>query len=791
MKESVTKFDLEAAFKALDDIDVPVSNEGIKANRPALTEIFSRKSKFDSLFEEYYDIGSTEELGQAKEDREAEVAKAKLERIEKIVDLDADSPEDLLTSYVGKYIIQCPQCMTLFYKNQEDVVESEDDPNTVNVSEVCQHCGNESGYTLVGKVGEATPEETEITTDEVPMTDEELPTEEIPEEGTEETAEEPTEGEEDLGDFDLEALNLDDEAVEEEEKKEEAFVIHTGETLVEDVQDDRDLDAKLEAHNEYIEYLRAEIAKEEKELEKTKNEQVKAAIQRRIDAYKEDLEKALPDEVKNNMTVEEPVEELTEESVEELTDVEETEATLGEALTEALNEEKEAADLDVSADEFEKLINEPEFKKPLSDSTVRAMLAADKEAEEKEDSDVKEAKAIGQSEPLEEAGIRDLGKAIGKKIGQAGKAVKDKVSAAIDKFADSANTREEKADWILKNAIADGITDISLDKKGNVVHTGQSQRFKTFLVIGFKGYFSNGGQITAAPTVNDIGKMVIGMSEAQTKVNYEAADSLAKGWSGQANGGPAFIYLAKDKDDNNAVFLCTYFNGELANDQLEKYFTLFKKDVQSKVQIKNAGGVVDSTSQAATRDGKASELQAGMKFMIADKIAEVTSVSASKFGADKLAVQAKVSNGSTENLNIAKDAPILLVVEANAGTNESFSADANKLDVILESIEDLQESSLESQISNSLIEAYRNVAGFKLTECAYLDNEFTVNGTIYFTSGNTRKTTYVFLESIDSAEGKVSLHGLNKKLGDDKRFVLTGKVNNKTLITESFKQIKK
>ena len=158
MKESITKFDLEAAFKALDEIDIPVAGK-VPANRPALTEIFSRKSKFDSLMEEYYDIGDTEDLGDAKEAREAEVAKAKLARIEKIVDLDADSPEDLLTSYVGKYIMQCPQCMTLFYKNPEDVVETEDDPNTVNVNEVCQHCGNETGYTLVGKVGEAEPSE--------------------------------------------------------------------------------------------------------------------------------------------------------------------------------------------------------------------------------------------------------------------------------------------------------------------------------------------------------------------------------------------------------------------------------------------------------------------------------------------------------------------------------------------------------------------------------------------------------------------------------------------------------
>jgi hypothetical protein len=159
MKESITKFDLEAAFKALDEIDVPKADKGIKANRPALSEVFSRKSKFDALFEEYYDISNTADLTDAKDERNAEVAMAKLARIEKIVDLDADSPDQLLPSYVGKYIMQCPQCMTLFYKDQEDIEESEEDSTIVNVNEVCQHCGNESGYTLIGKVGAADEEE--------------------------------------------------------------------------------------------------------------------------------------------------------------------------------------------------------------------------------------------------------------------------------------------------------------------------------------------------------------------------------------------------------------------------------------------------------------------------------------------------------------------------------------------------------------------------------------------------------------------------------------------------------
>lgn len=382
MKESITKFDLESAFKALDEIDIPKAGK-VKANKPALTEIFSRKTKFDALMEEYYDISSTEGLNDAQEAREAEVAKAKLARIEKIVDLDADSPEDLLTSYVGKYIMQCPQCMTLFYKNQEDIVEAEDDPNTVNVNEVCQHCGNESGYTLVGKVGEATPEDN-FDADALDMPAEDIPVEETPAEGAEEIPmEEPME-DADLGDLDAINLDLDaeeegTEPTEDEEKKEESFAVHTGEALVEDLAEDADLDAKLKAHNEYIEYLRAVIEQEETKLEKENNEQIKAAIQKNIDTFKADLESALPEAVKNmEVSSEEPVEEIP--AIDEPVEVEDNEKSeeepVVEALTEALHED---TDSDVSESEFKELIDSPEFKKPISDSEVRAILATDTE----------------------------------------------------------------------------------------------------------------------------------------------------------------------------------------------------------------------------------------------------------------------------------------------------------------------------------------------------------------------------------------------------------------------------
>lgn len=719
MKEAITKFDLESAFKALDEIDIPVAKK-VKANKPALTEIFSSKSKFDSLFEEYYDVGNTTELDDAKEAREAEVAKAKLARIEKIVDLEADSPEDLLTSYVGKYIIQCPQCMTLFYKNPEDIVETEDDPETVNVNEVCQHCGNETGYTLVGKVGEVEADEVDNFTAEEPVA-EETPVEEVP---TEEESIEDSEGLDDIGDLEELDLNIEDD--ETEETKEESFTAHEGATLVEELTDEADLDAKLEAHNEYIEYLRNTIAQEETALEKATNEQVKAAIQRRVDAFKVDLESALPDAVKNEMAMEEaPIEDTPadETPAEETTVQEESLATEeSNALTEALHEDK---DLDVSADEFEELINSPEFKKSISDTAARAMINAEKEDETAEET----------NEALEEG-------------------IFDKLKL----------TRSGKADWILKNARIDYNKDMSAD---------ENRKFTTFLVIGYTDTDKIGKKIKEAPKY-DSKNLVVGMSYPEAKQTYADAEKVAKGWSMIDGNGPAFIYLAKDKKGDNAAFLCQYFKGALdaKSDQLENYFGKVKSSLAGSKLLAKGGA-----DQSDTKNLKASEVEPGMKTKFKNGVAEITEIKNSDIRDGYKSISVKFEDGSVRDIEFGIND--VLAVMRDSVTTES-------LDTFMAGLEELQESSLETLISDSLVEAYGNVAGFRLTECAYINNKFTVNGTIHFTSGRTRKTTYTF-ESYEASEGKINLHGLNEKLGLDKQFMLTGRIENKTLITESFK----
>jgi hypothetical protein len=957
MKESITKFDLEAAFKALDEIEAPKVGS-VKANRPALNEIFSRKTKFDALMEEYYDVSSMDELDDAKDAREAEVAQAKLARIEKIVDLDAESPEDLLPSYVGKFIMQCPQCMTLFYKNPEDIEASEEDPDVVNVAEVCQHCGNESGYTLIGKVGAATEEEmseyTQEETVDVTSTDD-------GEEALTVDDEIPTDESDEELDLELDELDLDIED-DEEEKTEESFTGHGGDTLVEELHEDVGADVvhntqKLindllgndaQATRDVINTVIDAIPDEELDnvVSELKNSVSSAKLaQADIDELGAAAGEAVPEDADTIGKVLEYLDafEWAKKSPELLKailnigirvisviepsfageSVNAVIATLpadivakiaaavslignpiGAAVhganqlhkrskTKSITEDTN--DMDVSADEFEKLISSPEFKKSISDSDARAMideLSDTKDIEEafsvideddvlsdriedmmhtgnfmqaswikdaptvehvgnntyrvthnlgstsvtvkfdtsnthdctlkftvdgkpfatkyvneaqtfviqeleaarvksfdlaldegifkskkdkqqtvdtepkakyannyyvvianhpsgrytyvqgmppKESKEAAEAdsKYIERNSKVEHQIVtyKDARKLVGRPFKESVTSndleaesleegildkLKDKFPDTVDNITTKLKSREAKADWLLANTMKE-YNDIEVDTNGRMVPDKNNQKFNTFVVIGFTSRDNKGNLIKSAPDYDDE-NLVVGKNGVQYKDKYEAADKIAKGWSMRQGNGPAFIYLAKGQDDDNALFLCEYFMGQLKNDQLEKYIKLVKNELKGAKLMADGGMSTEDDSQTD-----------------ADSSAEAT----------------------TEGL-------------------ESVMTD----------VEELQEVALEKLISDSLVEAYGNVAGFRLVECGYENKKFTVDGTIYFTSGNKRRTSYMFNEALNN-NGKVSMRGLNEKLGLDKQFTIVGRTDNKTFITESFKATKK
>ena len=760
MKESITKFDLEAAFKALDKIDPPIVEKGIKANKPALTEIFSRKSKFDSLFEEYYDIGNSNELEDAKDAREAEIALAKLDRIEKIVDLDAKSPEDLLTSYVGKYIIQCPQCLTLFYKNPEDVEESEDDPTLVNVNEVCQHCGNESGYTLVGKVGEAEAgefEESDVAVEE----DENL---EAAEEDNLELSDEDLELS--LDDEELEELDIDIEDDEEtleseEDSKKENFSLnkHSDNILTEDT----DFNVSAEDFEKLInstEFKKSiadiEVRNMMQELE-DENQKVSEALTEGVgadtaNALKDVLTVVSKEDDKQGWanTIASIIDLVPNDLIDNLFDS--TKDKLGniklndtdkQELIEIAGQEINNDEI-ANADTFGKILalfdvtswdsaNLKKFlttalgivavieptpilevitgiitllptdivKKILTITSISSVVGIPGIALNKGYQLLKKlmTEDIDTNEKTEET--PELNEGIFDKV-------KDKFKGKLNKITDSLKSREDKANWILENT-AEDYDKVNLNSKSGAPEIENSnKKFNTFIVVGFKETYSSGRPITMAPAFDN--KDLVIAKKPVTLTSYQKADSLAKGWSLRQGNGPAFIYLAKDSNDTNAVFLCEYFEGELEHDQVEKYFEAVKKDLKS-VEL-----MTDSTRE---------------------------------------------------------------------------SKEKTSLNNFMKGVEELQEATLEQQISNSLIEAYQNVAGYRLIGCSYLNETFNIEGKVLFTSGNTRDITYRFISAKPSKNNKIELLGLNEKLGFNKQFTLTGYSNNRTFITESFKSTNK
>lgn len=702
MKESITKFDLEAAFKALDDMETPVAEKGIRANKPALNEIFSRKSKFDALFEEYYDISSTEELEGAQENREAEIAKAKLARIEKIVDLDADSPDDLLASYVGKYIIQCPQCMTLFYKSPEDVEESEEDPEVVNINEVCQHCGNESGYTLIGKVGAADEEDVAAEgAEDAEATDDVGEFDLAADEGAEDldaAEEEADEAGSDGEEFDLSAINLDDEdgaAEEDDDTKEEA------------------LDTKSE----------------------------------------------------------------------------------GNYLLEQLNEEAgDEEEMDISDSEFAELLSSAEFNKPISNKAAKAMLDNLDEAVLTSE-ELEESVEGVEDEELTEAGFfKNLGK-LGKAAIKGTKKTANKANNAFGEIAnkalDKSMTREEKADWVLSHTLKPGVKEVDIDNDGNAIPDENDARFDTYIVIGYKGYYSSGRTITAPPSIKNK-DIVIGMAEPEARETYTEAEELAKGWSMEQKGGPARIFLSNGTNDGEATFLCQFFKGALdtEQDKLEILFQATKKDLEGKAHIAKGGGVGngEGAGKPKTEERLASALKVGDIIVIGKEGAEILEINQSKFQAGSLTFKLKMADGDNDVATFNGGSKVTVVV--SMGTNESMETVSPELPLIMEELEELNENALETLVAQTLIEGYKNVAGFRLVECAYADNKLKIAGKVFFESGNVREISYTF-DKASKDDKKIIFEGLSEKLGNSKSFVLTGKANNKAFIAESFTMTKK
>lgn len=86
-----------------------------------------------------------------------------------VIDVDAETEEDLSDSYVGKVILDCSVCHSKLYKGKDEV-EIDEEQQLANVGEECPYCYTSDGFKVIGEVspfnGETEVEVEETTTDD-------------------------------------------------------------------------------------------------------------------------------------------------------------------------------------------------------------------------------------------------------------------------------------------------------------------------------------------------------------------------------------------------------------------------------------------------------------------------------------------------------------------------------------------------------------------------------------------------------------------------------------------------
>ena len=721
MKERVTKFDLENAFKALDEIAIPKVG-GVKSNRPNLKESVKRVDRTSMLVEDYYDLYNREDVNELKEDREAEIASAKLAKIEKIVDLDAESPEDLQPTYVGKTIIQCPQCLTLFYKDPADIVVSEENPDVVNVDEVCQHCGNDSGYTVIGKVAE----------EEVPV--DELPSEAIPEENEAEEAEEdipmadeePAEESTDL-DLDLEAAP--DESVEEESEEEVkeslnetyyacaeidgeerrfpfnnreearnyAAQISAGEApefkdkkigsvwtegLDGRLNEDADLNKQLDLYNDFIKYLQKMVEQDEDALAEAKkhgNKEVIAAIEKRLENSKAELKAALPEAVKDEVSSDSlpSADEVPMEDVEE--------------------EKKESLEKTVDDD--------------LKDIRVDA--------------------AKGEVKKLEE----NLNEAKAKKVYNTYTNIMwDLVGGRVEKDEKGRNSYSQGCGYT--------VYDTGIDKDGNITVFAKTKE----------------GLNNAIEVAKKYNHEYLGPMEAK-KPGYYMITIIIKPEDYEDG---AFEESLKARSLKEALHKFP----EIGVDELDNFFKVCEK-----IGIKTMADL-QRFKQEHCANGE-------------DLLKALNDYAINELGLDfKIEEEAKKPLKEEEDLSDAEVAQLLNSDEFKTPISETeveAYLDEGKEEVKFDEIEDFQEQLFNEHVTKYLNEVYSNVESFETTNCTLDENKFIVEGNIKFNSGKTKKMSFDF-----KAVANGLLEGYSKNIPVESNFILKYNINkDKALVTES------
>ena len=77
-----------------------------------------------------------------------------------VIDMDAESEDDLQDSYIGKVILDCSVCHSKIYKDKTEVTVDEEE-GVANIGEECPYCYTSDGFKVIGEVASYNGDETE------------------------------------------------------------------------------------------------------------------------------------------------------------------------------------------------------------------------------------------------------------------------------------------------------------------------------------------------------------------------------------------------------------------------------------------------------------------------------------------------------------------------------------------------------------------------------------------------------------------------------------------------------
>lgn len=77
-----------------------------------------------------------------------------------IVDVQADTEDDVEESYIGKVVMECNVCHSKFYKDPSEII-IDDETGNCNVDEECPICFSQDGYKVIGKIAPYSEDEEE------------------------------------------------------------------------------------------------------------------------------------------------------------------------------------------------------------------------------------------------------------------------------------------------------------------------------------------------------------------------------------------------------------------------------------------------------------------------------------------------------------------------------------------------------------------------------------------------------------------------------------------------------